>query len=190
MHNSFHFDKFTEEWAELYMPMQHHPVHNQRFFMVDNWYSLETLIRELENKRSPAVVLETSLDGKIDDRYDRPSCTVYMIAQEADDNSKAALDAKQKAKGALMAYRNMLAAFKEGSEILNAFPFRPGGYLDTLRSAVQNGRHPLQAIDLNVQYGTTGRVLDGWYGVYATFEDCIAYNRCVDYNDYVKKEYV
>jgi len=188
MHDNFLFDRFTEEWASLYALMQHNPINRKRFYMVDNWYSMQPLIEGLDPRCSPSVVLEANLEGRIDDKFDRPTYTVYMIAlaDEREDNS---LVAKRRAKDALLAYRNLMNAFKNADPALEGMPFQKGSYLDSLRTAVFAGRKILQAIDLNIRYESTGRVLDGWYGVFATFEDCTPYNRCIDFNDYVLKEY-
>jgi hypothetical protein len=190
MQKEFQFERFVEEWATIYHPMQHHPLHNKRFFMIDNWYALQSLIRGLEVLQTPSAVIETDLEGRLDDRFDRRRYTVYIIAQAAEQgNEKDALKAKRIAKEGLLALHRMLRAFKENDELLDAMPFPKGGYLDLLRSSIQNGSKMFQAIDLEVSYNTTGEILDGWYGTWFSFEDCATYNRCVDYNDYLPKDY-
>lgn len=190
MQEEFQFERFVEEWATIYHPMQHHPLHNERFFMIDNWYAMQSLVQRLEPMRSPSVVIETDLEGRLDDRFDHRRYTVYIIAQSAEQgNERSALKAKHIAKEGLLALHNMLRAFKENDELLDAMPFQKGGYLDLLRSSIQYGSKMLQAIDLEVSYNTTGEIFDGWYGAYFSFEDCVPYNRCVDYTDYLPKDY-
>ena len=190
MQKEFQFERFVEEWATIYHTMQHHPLHNNRFFLVDNWYALQSLVQGLEVMRSPAVVVETDLEGRIDDRFDRRRYTVYVIAQSTgQDNGRSALNAKRIAKSGILSLIDLLRAFKNNDPILDALPLQKGGYLDMLHNSILNGSTLLQALDLDVSYNTTGEIFDGWYGVYFSFEDCVPYNRCVDYNDYLPKDY-
>lgn len=183
-------ERLAEEWAELYGPMQHHPRNNRRFFMIDNWYAMAELVQGLEVQRSPSVVVESDMEGRIDDKFDRQRYTVYVIAQAREQgDARSSLKAKRIAKAGIMKFVNLLRAFQEHDRILSEMPFRKGGYLDQLRNVVQQGGNVMQAIDLDLSYDTTGEIFDGWYGVYVTFEDCVPLNRCIDLSDYQPKDY-
>lgn len=179
--NDFKFEKFVEEWAMIYKPMQHNRQNNVRFFVTDSYYSLVPLIQGTQSLHSPIVMIESSMDGVVDGKFDHPTYAVYMLSQSKDmRDGYSAIIAKREAKQCLFNLLNLMRAFQDGSDMLAYIPFPEGGYMQELYAKIQAGTPVLTALNLDVSYQTVGEMFDGWQGVYTTIDDTVAYDRCIE----------
>lgn len=185
MNNDFLFERFVEDWASIYVPMKHERKNNERFFVTDSYYSLIPLIEGTNPDKSPIVVVESGMEGRVDERFDYPEWTVYFLCRAKDmRDGRSAVRAKREAKNILFDFRNMLLAFKKADPGLMNVPMKEDSYLYQLRQEALAGKPVLQHLDLNINYDSVGILLDGWQGVFCSFSHVIPYNFCIDYTEY------
>ena len=169
----FRFDKFVEQWAMKYKPMQHVPgpfSKNERFFLTDTYMGMVDFVTTLQPESSPCVVMESDQEGCMTDRYDSPRYTLYfMVRAEKMSDGVAAYEAKLEAKMHMQKFMNWLRAMQEKEED------------ERRKEGVRNIR-----IEDNMSYQTVGPFYDGWYGVYISLDDTQAYSRCVISDDYLQ----
>jgi len=183
--DDFLFERFVEDWASIYLPMRHKREVNERFFVTDSYFSLVPMIEGTQPDKSPIVVVESSMEGRSDERFDYPSWTVYMLCRAQDmRDGRAAVHAKRIAKKCLFDLRNMMYALKKGDATLSDVPMEEGSYLYQLREDALAGKPVLSHIDLDIDYDSLGILFDGWQGVTCTFSHVLPYNRCIDTSEY------
>lgn len=189
---NFEFDKFTEEWAQIYAPMKHTPGidgTNKRFFICDSYMAMTEFMTGMEPENSPCVIIESQQEGNVDHGKDYPRYAMYFMvrANEMNDGHEA-VKAKKSAKQVMIDFVNFIRPFKyyeDYGKLIEEIEFKEGSYLYQLREAVRTGDYCMQNIGIdNFTYESLNQLYDGWYGVQLSLEDMVPYSMCLDQYNY------
>lgn len=168
----FRFDSFVENWATVYKPMLHDPSpngRNKRFYLTDTYMGLVDFMTNIRPNQSPCIIMESSQEGAITDRFDYPRYALYFMVQaDIMSNGRAAIEAEIEAKTHMIKFINYLRHQKRMNEILHQ------------RSGLENIK-----IESYLDYQPVGPFYNGWYGIQITLENLEAYSQCVISDDYI-----
>lgn len=170
----FRFDRFVEHWASIYKPMLHTPDRygrNKRFFLTDTYMGMVDFMTQIRPDQSPCVVMESSQEGTMTDRFDYPRYSLYFMVRAEDmSDGSAAMDAKIEAKQHMQKFLIYLRRKKEEAE------------MNRRKSGLENIK-----IEQYLDYQTVGPMYDGWFGVLISLENLEAYSACVVADDYMEE---
>lgn len=160
--------EFVEHWAEIYKPMQHirgKNSKNERFFLTDTYMGLSDFMTNVQPQKSPCVVMETSLEGTLNEQFDTPRYSIYfMVSSGMMSDGREAKEAKEEAKMHMMKFFTYLKNKQDRN-----YP------------SVRNIRLE------NIDYQTIGPLYNGWYGATISLRDVEAIDRCISNEDYLEE---
>lgn len=188
MNEEFLFEKFIEEWAEMYKPMKHNEKKNPRFFIAEDDYKLAQSFVHTRPTKSPIVVVTSNIEGHIEENFDHPIYSVYFFAQcDMMHEGRDTMVSKRQAKECAIALLNMLRTFKDGNvSLLERLPIKEGGYMWELKEKILDGKMIMRGIELSsLDYQSVSTLVDGWCGVYMTLTNIEPVMQCLDEADYI-----
>lgn len=160
------FDKIVETFARKYKSMLHNPDNgNRRFFRMNSVSSIDEMIQNVGNLKSPIVSVEVYLEGSIGNKDNTAEWTVFFFCNGGDaGNIDLATDCKVEAHEHLLRFIATMRRWKREKKI---------------------GDINLGDGQMRLRYYTVGPVLNNWYGVGTTFLVPEGLNRCEgdDYMD-------
>lgn len=157
------FESIVRMWCKRYKLMRDSPQ-NRRFYFTDSTAGVVELVKNINHKFSPCVVMESDVEGG--GPIERPSMTYpiyFFVRAEEMSDGDAAVVAKNAAKMHAMRFLSWLKK-KHDQELAE----KPDG--DFAR------------IDLSgyINFSTVGPLQDGWYAVLVQLEREEPLNLCVD----------
>ena len=161
------FHSIVRQWCRIYRPMQDSPK-NRRFYLTDSTSGVVELAKGIANSFSPCVVMESSVEGYVDNGYIYRNYPVYFFVRARDmADGDAAAEAKEKA---WVHAQNFLT------------------YLKNLHENDPTPTREYDRIDLenNIEMQTIGPIENGWFAVLIQLERQESLDLCVNEDMYVE----
>ena len=164
------FQSIVSDWCRIYKPMLHNPEKgNKRFFLVDSWEAVRGWGGDVPTKFSPCVVMESAVEGDMDNGKMYRNYPVYFCCRARDmADGDAAAEAKEEA---WYHAQNFLTWLREKHN-----EDSPNG--DFGRIEMEHG----------ISVSTAGPLQDGWYGVLIQLTRLELLNLCTKEEMYVDGE--
>lgn len=162
------------EWAATYNPMRHNPsIGNKRVYFTDSYQGMVDFVKEISDKMSPCVVLETDIAGyMVNGRFFRDYPVYFFVKSMPLNGTSSGLNDGEAA-----------AVAKEWA-LTHAMKFY-AWLLDKRNEDHTNADFNGINLDEMIQFMTIGPIHDGWFAVQYTLTRDETVLLCVNETDYV-----